>query len=171
MKNPLSRRLFIKASTLAAGARITLPDLIKSVAANEATTASTIAPDSVEVQLLDGKPLTLDSGVSFGVPWKQGAVPRSSTFQLSTNGKQLPLQTWPLAYWPDGSLKWSGFATVVPAGVSTPMNLSIGKSQVPGSIKVTNDGNKTTVDTGALKCDISIAGGSNLIESMTINGR
>jgi hypothetical protein len=24
----------------------------------------------------------------------------------------LPLQQWPLAYWPDGSIKWTGFATV-----------------------------------------------------------
>src|SRR4030095_5045393 len=135
MKTPLSRRLFIKASTLAAGASITLPDLIQSVAANEASIQS---KDSVEVQLLDGKPLTLEAGVSFGVPWKQGTVPRSSAFQLRVNGKQLPLQTWPLAYWPDGSLKWSGFATVVPAGLSTPMNLSVGKSEVSGSLKVTN---------------------------------
>ncbi len=28
----------------------------------------------------------------------------------------LPLQAWPLAYWPDGSLKWSGFAAVASAG-------------------------------------------------------
>jgi hypothetical protein len=168
MKTPLSRRLFIKASTLAAGASITLPDLIQSVAANEASIQS---KDSVEVQLLDGKPLTLEAGVSFGVPWKQGTVPRSSAFQLRVNGKQLPLQTWPLAYWPDGSLKWSGFATVVPAGLSTPMNLSVGKSEVSGSLKVTNDGKKITIDTGALKCEVPIAGGSNLMESMAIDGR
>ena len=38
---------------------------------------------------------------------------------VSSDGKNLPLQTWPLAYWPDGSMKWSGFATVAGAQSST----------------------------------------------------
>lgn len=170
MKNPLSRRHFIKASTLAAGASLTLPDLLQSVAANEVN-LSAVEPVEVSLQLLDSKPLTIESGVSFGVPWKQGTVPRTSTFQLRSNGQSLPLQTWPLAYWPDGSLKWSGFATVVPAGISTPMKLSVGKSDDSGSVKVTSDASAFTVDTGVLKCVIPVAGGSNLIESMTIAGR
>jgi len=37
-------------------------------------------------------------------------VPKDQAFALATaDGKALPLQTWSLAYWPDGSLKWSGF--------------------------------------------------------------
>ena len=176
MKNPLTRRHFIKTSTLAAGAGITLGNWLQSVNANETvmdTTSPTTTsePGEVSVQLLDGKPLTLDSGASFGVPWKQGSVPRTSTFQLSSDGKQLPLQSWPLAYWPDGSLKWSGFATVVPANVSTPMRLSVGKSDVAGSIKVTNSAQSYTVDTGPLKCVIPVAGSSSLVESMTIDER
>jgi len=174
MKNPLTRRHFIKTSTLAAGAGITFGNWLQSVNANEMDTTSpttTSEPGEVSVQLLDGKPLTLDSGVSFGVPWKQGSVPRTSTFQLSSDGKQLPLQSWPLAYWPDGSLKWSGFATVVPANVSTPMKLSVGKSDVAGSIKVTNSAQSYTVDTGPLKCVIPVAGSSSLVESMTIDER
>ena len=175
MKNPLTRRHFIKTSTLAAGAGITLNNWLQSVGANEtapdANIESSAEPGEVSLELLDRKPLTLDSGVSFGVPWKQGSVSRTSNFQLSSNGKQLPLQSWPLAYWPDGSLKWSGFATVVPAMVSTPMKLSVGKSEVAGSVKVTNDSKSFTVDTGSLKCVVSVAGGSNLVESMTIEGR
>src|SRR5262245_62189716 len=30
----------------------------------------------------------------------------------------ISVQTWPLAYWPDGTLKWTGVATAVPAGRS-----------------------------------------------------
>ena len=140
MKKPVTRRHFIKTSTLAAGAGVTLSNFLPSLAAGETAgdrTNPAVAqqPPKVSVQLLDGKPLPPEAGVSFGVPWQQGSVPRASTFQLSSHGKQMPLQSWPLAFWPDGSLKWSGFATVVPAAVSTPMELSVGQSSIPAQLK------------------------------------
>src|SRR4030095_5843767 len=148
MKTPFSRRRFLKASTLAASAGLTLPKMVKKVLADTPLTIeSTTAPGTVSLQLLDGKPLGLDSGVSFGVPWPQGSVKRNDTFTLTANGKQLPLQSWPLAYWPDGSLKWTGFATVIPAGLANSLTLSSGRSSVSGSVKVTNDGTAITVDT------------------------
>jgi len=64
------------------------------------------------------------------------------------------VQSWPLAYWPDGSLKWSGLATVVPAGLAGPVTLSLGASQATGVLKVTNDSKAIVVDTGVLKCSI-----------------
>ena len=42
---------------------------------------------SVSLHLLDGKPLDLDSGVSFGVPWPQGSVSRDATFQPERAGQ------------------------------------------------------------------------------------
>ena len=103
MKTPFSRRRFLKASTLAATAGLTLPKMVETVIANTPLTPeSATAPGIVSLQLLDGKPLGLDSGVSFGVPWPQGSVQRNETFALTSNGQQLPLQSWPLAYWPDG---------------------------------------------------------------------
>jgi hypothetical protein len=125
---------------------------------------------SVSLHLLDGKPLDLDSGVSFGVPWPQGSVSRDATFRLSAQGKTLPLQSWPLAYWPDGSIKWTGFATVVPAGLAGPETLSTGAPAVSGSLKVTNDGKSVAVDTGALECSIPLSG-TNIIDSMSIGGK
>ncbi len=172
MKTPFSRRRFLKASTLAATAGLTLPKMVETVIANTPLTPeSATAPGIVSLQLLDGKPLGLDSGVSFGVPWPQGSVQRNETFALTSNGQQLPLQSWPLAYWPDGSLKWIGFATVVPAGLSNSLTLSAGRSSVSGSVKVTNNGSDVTVDTGSLKCVIPVAGSANLIDSMTVEGR
>ncbi len=125
----------------------------------------------VSLNLLDGKAPALDSGVSFGVPWPQGAVGRDAVFSLSAPGTNLPVQSWPLAYWPDGSLKWSGFATVVPAGLSGPVTLSTGAPAASGALKVTNDGKSVVVDTGALICSIPIAGGGNLVDSMSVEGR
>jgi hypothetical protein len=124
----------------------------------------------VSLHLLDGKPLALDSGVSFGVPWPRGAVAPGSTFSLAAQGAALPLQSWPLAYWPDGSIKWTGFATVVPAGMAGPVTLSTGSSAASGSLTVTNDGKSLLVDTGALKCSIPLSG-QNIIDSMSIGGK
>jgi hypothetical protein len=98
-------------------------------------------------------------------------VGRGTSFRLSAPGKELPLQTWPLASWPDGSIKWSGFATVVPAGLAGPMSLSTGSPAISPALKVTNSGKSIVVDTGELQCAIPSADGSNLVESMTIEGR
>ena len=174
MKNSFSRRRFIKTSTLAAGG-LSLPQLLRTVVA-QTTSANdtgrpTVAPNEITLRLLDGEALLVDSGVSFGVPWPKGSVKREATFSLSAEGKQLPLQSWPLAYWPDGSLKWSGFATVVPAGLNAPLNLAQQPSQGGGALKVTNDGNALVVDTGALKCRIATANSANIFESMSVADR
>ena len=69
--------------------------------------------ESVLVGWLGGEAPGINCGVSWGVPWPKGVVKKGQNFSLFTSdGKPLPLQTWPLAYWPDGSLKWSGFTTV-----------------------------------------------------------
>ena len=67
----------------------------------------------VPINWLDRTAPGTETGVSWGVPWARGTVRREQTFALtSSDGKSLPLQAWPLAYWPDGSIKFSGFATV-----------------------------------------------------------
>ncbi len=117
---------------------------------------------------LDQAPPAAGQGVSWGVPWPKGAVPATSTFNLSdAQGQALPLQTWPLAYWPDGSLKWSGFATVGTPANAGPLKLAAGPPAA-GTLHVTNDGTTILVDTGALKCAIPVAGGANLIDSLAI---
>ena len=173
MKTKFSRRRFIQTSSLAAGAGLTLPEWLRANTTSETMGHFTnhTAPGEVSLRLLDEKALGIDSGVSFGVPWPKGSVKRDAKFSLTSDGKQLPLQTWPLAYWPDGSLKWSGFATVVPAGVTAPFTLSPGTSQAAGTLKVTNDDRSVTVDTGAIKCVIPTTTSSNLFDSMSIDGR
>src|SRR4051812_39991669 len=70
-------------------------------------------PESATIGWLGGTAPGLPTGVSFGVPWPRGAMPKTQAFALTgADGKALPVQTWPLAYWPDGSLKWVAVATV-----------------------------------------------------------
>src|SRR5882672_3112783 len=129
-------------------------------------TSAFAAPAPVRLHWLDQPVAGAAQGVSWGVPWPQGAVPRGSAFRLTdAAGKNLPVQTWPLAYWPDGSLKWSGLATVVPAGQTGELTLAADSSAAPaGALRVTDDGKTVVIDTGALGCVIAHSG-RNLIES------
>jgi hypothetical protein len=131
-------------------------------------TAATPAP--VRLHQL-GEPVPdLAQGVSWGVPWPQGAVPRETSFNLTdAQGRALPVQTWPLATWPDGSLKWSGLATVVPAGLEGELTLAAGPSAAAGVLKVTSGEKSILIDTGALTCVIP-RDGHNLIDSLCIAG-
>ena len=65
----------------------------------------------VKVDWLDHAVPMTQTGVSFGVPWPRGGIQKRESLRLvDANGQSIPVQTWPLAYWPDGSLKWTGHA-------------------------------------------------------------
>src|SRR5689334_19500022 len=69
------------------------------------------APAGATARWLDGMPPPTTQGVSWGVPWPRGAVAKGASFRLTDGtGGEVPVQSWPTAYWPDGSLKWTGHA-------------------------------------------------------------
>jgi len=126
------------------------------------------------VNWLDQTPPAFKSGQSFGVAWPRGAIKPNQAFSLSNaSGQGLPIQTWPLAYWPDGTLKWIGVATVVgpesPQGVmlsTSPTKLAV--SLPPLTVKQTESGFE--IDTGKLRCRLP-ATGSTIIDSLVVEGR
>lgn len=132
------------------------------------------AADAVPVTWLGDAPPPIPSGVSFGVPWPQGAVPKGQAFSVATaDGKILPTQTWPLAYWPDGSLKWTGVATVAGTGASGPFQVTpVPTAPVVDGAKVSvqPSGNAIEVDTGVMKARIGNTGAS-LLQSISIGGK
>ncbi len=138
--------------------------------------AASAAVEPVEINWLGKTPAPAATGVSWGVPWPKGAVPKAQTFALvAADGKTLPLQTWPLAYWPDGSLKWSGFATVATPANAGPFKLSAGDAttSVPATgakLTVQQSASAIDVDTGAMKARL-LTSGANLIESLSVGGR
>ena len=72
-------------------------------------------------------------GVSWGVPWPKGAIRKDTTFALTGgNGAAIGIQTWPLAYWPDGSIKWTGAAAIVGPKAGPILKLTPGPLQVWG---------------------------------------
>ena len=131
------------------------------------------APQPVQINWLDNTPAPIETGISWGVPWPKGTVSKAQGFSLAArNGTVVPLQTWPLAYWPDGSLKWSGFATVVPPGTSGPFNLTPGATGTSpvAALRVRESDTTIEIETGKLKCRVLKWGGT-LIESMSVDGR
>ena len=130
------------------------------------------APADVSIDWLDHAAPTVSQGVSFGVPWPKGAVQKDQAFSLGSGSAALPLQSWTLAYWPDGSIKWTGFATVGGPQAAGPLKLSAqGTAAAAGPVvKVHKSETTVEVDTGVLQCRIPLWG-DDLIDSMTMGGR
>lgn len=57
--------------------------------------------------------------VTFGVPFDKGEVTKEDFTLRTDKGVVLPLDTWRLASWPDGSVKWQAFTTLVPEGTDS----------------------------------------------------
>jgi hypothetical protein len=58
-----------------------------------------------------GSPIVENLGLTWGSPWPQGQFQTDDSLSLiNSQGQKIPLQTWPTAYWPDGSIKWTGHA-------------------------------------------------------------
>jgi hypothetical protein len=127
----------------------------------------------VVLNWLDGRPAPVATGVSWGVPWPKGVVAKAQKFSLTTpDGAALPVQSWPLAYWPDGSVKWSGHATVAGPAQAGPFTLQPAEAGAAAgpTLRVRTSDTTVEVDTGKLKARFTTWGG-NLIESLVVDGR
>jgi hypothetical protein len=140
--------------------------------------------DSVKVKWLEGTPDYL-GGVTFGLPWPRGQYPADSTsFTASGNAD---LQSWVTAYWPDGSLKWTGHAlgaTNSPADEYTITASGAGNGNVTASrskrqaaagnstngIQVTESDNEIIVDTGKAIATFPTSG-NILVSSIKAGGK
>ncbi|WP_438446036.1 hypothetical protein [Gorillibacterium sp. sgz5001074] len=127
------------------------------------------------------------AGTAWGIPWRKGELRREETLRLMLPGDKasLPLQSWPAAFWPDGSVKWSAHAAVLPGdadGVWTvekagtaggarsdqaeacagavkdhEASVTAGESG-SGRVSVTESQDAVLVDTGAIICEIGRTG-------------
>jgi YetA-like protein/TAT (twin-arginine translocation) pathway signal sequence len=153
----LSRRDFVK-STAAAAAALQLPNVLLSSAG---AAPALQKPGPLSLHWLEGVP-ALSTGTTFGVPWPRGTMKAAQLFALQTErGESVPVQTWPLAYWPDGSLKWSAHAIGTDTGLVEKLTLSPGTPSLPKKIVIVKDSAAAiNVDTGVIQCVVSKTGGS-----------
>lgn len=112
-----------------------------------------------ELRWLEGTPRqVLD--VSWGVPWPRGELEPPARLRLCTaDGVPVPVQSWPAAYWPDGSLKWTGHAIGATAERARAYVLSRGAPAMPAaSLRVEEGTRRIVVDTGVIRCAVERRG-------------
>jgi hypothetical protein len=99
-------------------------------------------------------------GTAWGVPWREGELRRDEPFVLrGEDGRMVPVQSWPAAFWPDGSVKWSAHAAVCPEGAGGGYELLRGEEATAGvSVTVAETAHAVTVDTGAIQCVLNKEG-------------
>jgi hypothetical protein len=120
--------------------------------------AAAAEPPDVRLTWLEGKPTTA-AVTTWGTPWPKGAVPADQSFALkAADGADVPLQSWPTAYWPDGSLKWSAHAIAVDAPAES-YTLGPGTATAPARpVTVKNEKLYVDVDTGVIRARIRKSG-------------
>jgi hypothetical protein len=160
-----SRRQFVKSSALAA-ASLTLASRIRAAAT--ATGAASGAAGPVTLRWLDEAPPRALAGASWGVPWPRGAVQPNTTFGLTApDGAAVPVQSWPLATWPDGSLKWTAHALPADVPAAERFLLAPGAAEASGASRLTTreDAESITIETGVMTVVVA-KGGAAIIRSV-----
>ncbi len=172
-----TRREFVKNAALAAAATHLVTSLRAADSPAAAASASPSKPlpaDRAELRWLEGKAPAVLPGATWGTPWPRGKHAKGTAFALRSagaSGKSLPLQSWPLAYWPDGSLKWTGHALPADAIVSDGYELSAGTSAAPVKpLTATYSADGIEIDTGLIKARIAKSG-RTLIPLITRDGK
>ncbi|MDT8758814.1 Tat pathway signal sequence domain protein [Sphingomonas psychrotolerans] len=111
------------------------------------------------VRWIDGAAPELHLGQTFGVAWARGTLTRGRALTVQTaSGEAVPSQSWPTAFWPDGSIKWTAHA--LPAGVaSDKFVVASGRSTLPAApVSVRETGDAILIRSGPLEWEIGKSG-------------
>ena len=168
-----TRREFVRQTALAAAAT-QLASSLHAATAPVATPAPKIPakPGAAELHWLEGGAPPAHSGTTWGMPWPQGRHAKDTAWSLQTAaGAAVPVQSWPLAYWPDGSLKWTAHA--IPAGTPAADNFEVvaGTPAAPARpLTVTESAEAIVIDTGVIQVRLGRSG-ATLIHSIARDGR
>jgi hypothetical protein len=168
----LTRREFVRQTTLAAAAT----QIVASLRADTPAAAASPAPATVAnpeaLHWLEGGTPALLPGATWGRSWPRGRHGRDTTFALHTAaGVAVPVQSWPLATWPDGSLKWTAHAIPADAPAAEHYQLTPGTPAAPARpVTVRESGDTLEVDTGVMRAVIARRGPA-LIRQVARDGR
>ena len=132
--------------------------------------------------------------VSGGLPFPKAALADPSHVRLRHDAADVPLQTRPLAYWPDGSIKWllltfppddGKVSDAAPGQAAVPFDLTrrdgskrrydleYGGASRPGTptgaLRARRDGDTVHLDTGPLQIELGL--GADWLRSVKLAGR
>ena len=65
----------------------------------------------VEMSYMDSRAPEWPIGVTVGVPWPRGVLCEGQEVSLfAEDSRAISSQSWPIGFWPDGSVKWIAVA-------------------------------------------------------------
>ncbi len=158
MTQGISRRQFIAASALASTAMSGASNSQPTTRGPAAVLTDETFAQGAWCHWLDDRAPDVATGVTWGMPWPRSKhSPRTSFSLRDRDGQRVPLQTWPLAYWPDGSLKWTAHALAPDVTLaSTAFQVEPGqKGPAPATaLKIKQDAGAIEIDTGVMTCRV-----------------
>ncbi|KAI1207037.1 uncharacterized protein F4807DRAFT_211921 [Annulohypoxylon truncatum] len=162
---------------------LALLGLSNAASAQNYPNSSSSASDTVAVSWIGDTP-KINSGTTFGLPWPRGKYQANSTTFAAHEGDsndQVPLQSWVLASWPDGSIKWSAHAvgaseTVydeykVTASTTGGSNAKRSSNSSSSGLTVSESDSQATVDTGKISATFPRSGSILVGEIKTSSGK
>ena len=159
---PITRRDFVCRTAIAAvGARLSTSLLAETVSSAPVPPAGPGGQAGVpSVRWLEGKAPELSPGATWGMPWPQGQHAAGTAFALrSAAGADIPVQSWPLATWPDGSLKWTAHAVPADLAATTGFELAAGTPAMPAKpLTACESGDAIEIDTGLIVARVAKTG-------------
>lgn len=115
---------------------------------------------TVPLRWLDeAAPDALPAGVTWGVPLPRGSVASIEELRLRGDGEAVPAQFWPLATWPDGSVKWTGVALGATCDVAEYEIVADAAATAPGHdrpVRVRRENGAVVVDNGVITLAIDV---------------
>ncbi|AGC67247.1 hypothetical protein Cst_c02230 [Thermoclostridium stercorarium subsp. stercorarium DSM 8532] len=125
--------------------------------------------DRIELRWLEENRAT-SQGVTWGVPWAKGVLEKNEEFVLETEtGEQIPVQSWPVAYWPDGTVKWTGHAVSLKQNVKRLYLKKGNYENIHDGIRIQETDTGFVIDTGSITCRVNKFG-SSIIHSISMGG-
>ncbi len=165
MTQRISRRTFLSATTAA--------PIVLNAAAGSPLASMSNPGKGAWVRWLEDRAPAAAQGVTWGTPWPRGKLKDTRDLALrDASGKISALQSWPLGYWPDGSLKWTGHSLVPTAKVGDgPFEVVAARGAKGGSaLAIRETDSHLEIDTGQFVCRLPRKG-SAVIDSLLRDGR
>ncbi len=135
------------------------------------------AVTSIPLRWLDGNaPERLPAGTTWGAPLPRGAVASAADLRLQRSGEgdRVPAQFWPLATWPDGSVKWTGVALGATDAPGEYEIVSASESVLiehDAPVRVRRAGDALVVDNGVIAFEVHTPSAGNPVDSLIASVR
>ncbi|KAK6078957.1 protein yetA [Seiridium cupressi] len=114
----------------------------------------------------------LQDGVSFGMPWPKGLHQPGQAFVIQGDGRQWPLDTRDIAFWPDGSMKWTVHSISGDVRHCDSYTLKASKPEKSEGLIVRNDPSGIDVSNSiGLRVRFTPPGSSSILGEVSLNGR